>query len=127
MRFQFLAMAALGRGVSGGDRIFIELAKRWSNQHEVIINTWEEGQKMCQRLGLEGGTNLRFNLIAVGFWCRLGFMLCYLSRIIAAIFAAIRFLLNSNIRLSIIVHRIVSCPKYCWISLCVCFEWIVSS
>lgn len=48
-----VAMAAQGPGLSGGDRIFIELARRWSGRGgRVRIHAWEEGRDMCLRNGL---------------------------------------------------------------------------
>src|SRR5687768_8663443 len=53
MDIRVLAMAALGEGLSGSDRIFIELARRWmSSGHRVHIHVWEEGRDMCLRNGL---------------------------------------------------------------------------
>lgn len=47
------ALAAHGRGISGGDRIFIEFARRWSRQIPVKIYVSEEGREMCRRQHLE--------------------------------------------------------------------------
>lgn len=56
MNFRFIANAALGvgEGVSGGDRIFIELARRWAKHANVTIYLWEEGREMCRRSDLDG-------------------------------------------------------------------------
>ncbi len=45
------ANAALGKGLSGGDRIFIEFAKRLSIDNPVIIQVREEGYQICQKQG----------------------------------------------------------------------------
>lgn len=52
--FLFFALAAIGSGISGGDRIFIEFARRWSMQSNVIIYTTQDGLKMCKRQNLLG-------------------------------------------------------------------------
>jgi len=36
--------------LSGGDRIFIECAKRWAGfGYEVYVHTWEGGYALCKR------------------------------------------------------------------------------
>ena len=53
-RVYIVAMSAQGAGLSGGDRIFIELARRWSSHGQpvsVIVTT--EGKAMCARNGLD--------------------------------------------------------------------------
>ncbi len=52
--FHFFCLAATGSGISGGDRIFIEFARRWQKQLPVKIYTSAEGEQMCQRQQLEG-------------------------------------------------------------------------
>ena len=42
------ALAALGRGLSGGDRIFIEFARHWSKKFPVEIYTSLSGKRMCE-------------------------------------------------------------------------------
>lgn len=86
--FHIFSNAALGKGLSGGDRIFIEFARRISKEREVIIQVWEEGYLICQRQGLIEKKNLKFDLINVGFWCKFGFLICYLARILTAIYRA---------------------------------------
>lgn len=75
-----IALGALGGGLSGGDRIFIEFARRWSKNFSVIVYVWEEGLQMCQREHLKG-IKLRIKLIKVGNLSKLGFIFTYLYRI----------------------------------------------
>ena len=75
-----LALAALGGGLSGGDRIFIELARNLSKNNSVVIFVWEEGLLMCQREKLKG-SNLQIKLAKVGSIAKLGFIITYLYRI----------------------------------------------
>src|SRR5690554_387564 len=52
--FYFFSLASTGEGISGGDRIYIELSRRWSNKHPVNIFTTNEGVQMMDRQKLEG-------------------------------------------------------------------------
>lgn len=96
MSFHIFANAALGEGLSGGDRIFIEFAKRLSKNNKVIIHVWKEGKDMCNRQGLIKGKNIKFEILNLGIWCRLGFFICYLARILIASFKAFFIPLKNN-------------------------------
>ena len=96
LNFVFLAFAPHGLGISGGDRIFIELARRWQKKCSVNIYTWEEGYEMCQRQHLEASSNLKFSLINMGIVCRMGFLFCYFARILRAILLALFLRLENN-------------------------------
>ena len=52
--FDFFSLAPTGSGLSGSDRIFIELARNWSVKNLVKIYTTQEGVEMCGRQGLSG-------------------------------------------------------------------------
>lgn len=73
-------MASLGQGISGGDRIYIELARNWSSSFKVNIFVWEEGLEMCNRQKLSG-KHLKMHLIKVGIVRKLGFFITYFYRI----------------------------------------------
>ncbi len=83
LKFHIFAIAALGNGLSGGDRIFIELAKRISTTNNVIIHVWKEGFKMCEAQGLKEG--VKFDVIDINPWCNFGFLICYFARIVKGI------------------------------------------
>lgn len=85
--FHIFANAALGKGLSGGDRIFIEFAKRLRLKYQVVIHVWKEGWEMCQRQGLT--TGVTFEFIKVDMWCQLGFVACYVARIIKSVWNAL--------------------------------------
>ncbi len=87
--FHIFGNAALGEGLSGGDRIFIEFAKRLSKDNQIIIHVWKEGYMICKKQGLIEGKNLKFDILPVEFWCKLGFIICYLARILASVIQAI--------------------------------------
>jgi glycosyltransferase involved in cell wall biosynthesis len=102
--FFIFALASLGQGISGGDRIYIELARRWSKNHTVKIFVWEEGKAMCERQKLVG-KNLTFNLIKVGKLANLGFVFTYFYRIILGIRLGLTFkLINNNLQPTTIIY-----------------------
>lgn len=71
-------MSTYGTGLSGGDRIFIELAKRLAKKHSVSIYLWEEGLNICKREGLE---DVNYVVWSAKFWAKLGFFINYLARV----------------------------------------------
>ncbi len=81
-------MASHGTGLSGGDRIFIEFAKRWSKHHQITIVTWTEGIAMMQRQGLKENSNLDFFRIHVP---QVSFLLSYIYRIVASLWQSVSF------------------------------------
>ena len=107
LEFHFWAMAALGKGLSGGDRIFIELARRWSKKFPVTIYVWEEGFQMLKRQHL-GITNyqlpitnykkgkLKIRVLRIGGWSRLGFVICYFLRIVRAVLESFKLKLSNK-------------------------------
>lgn len=78
--FHIIALAAMGGGLSGGDRIFIEFARHWSQKVPVNLYLWEEGLAMCKREKLSGN-NLRIHLVKVGKVSKLGFIFSYFYRV----------------------------------------------
>lgn len=97
--FHIFANAALGKGLSGGDRIFIEFARRLSKEYKVTVHVWEEGYRMCQRQHLEKAVN--FKIVDPGIFCKMGFFVCYIARIFAAVFDALKM---SNLHKSTIIY-----------------------
>ncbi|MCX7928146.1 MAG: glycosyltransferase family 4 protein [Patescibacteria group bacterium] len=53
-KFIFFALAPTGEGISGSDRIFIELAREWSKTCQVCVYTTIEGIQMARRQKLNG-------------------------------------------------------------------------
>lgn len=83
-----IANAALGSGLSGGDRIFIELARRWARSgHDINICVWEEGYEMCRRNNLE---NVNYTIWGAARYKNLGFVPMYLIRTIKSCFQALK-------------------------------------
>lgn len=86
--FHIIANAALGGGLSGGDRIFIECAKRWARTgHEVYVYVWEEGYAMCRRNRLK---NVKYVIWRVSPYKNFGFAILYTIRTIKGIVEALR-------------------------------------
>lgn len=83
-RINIFALAALGEGLSGSDRIFIEFARRWSKKASVSIYVWEEGYLMCQRQNLSS-ENIKFKVSNMNFWAKLGFLINYFARILESV------------------------------------------
>lgn len=83
-RFIFWAVGAQGKGISGGDKIFIELARRWSRKHEIKIIVCEDGYKICEKQGITKG-KIRFKVLKLDIWNKMGFAISYLVRIFLGI------------------------------------------
>lgn len=89
MKFIFWAMASHGTGISGGDRIYIEFARRWCKTYPIIIVTWEEGIAMMARNNLQSGPNLTFLSLPIP---QTPFLLQYILRIFIGVYRS--FTLN---------------------------------
>lgn len=84
-KIYLFALAALGDGLSGGDRIFIELSRRWSLRYPLTIYVWEEGLAMCKRQKLSGKF-LTFHLVRVSKIVKFSFLITYIYRVLAGIY-----------------------------------------
>ena len=88
MDIHIIANAALGPYLSGGDRIFIECARRWASQgHKVTVYVWEEGLEMCRRNNLEG---VEYVLWPAARYRKFGFAVCYAMRTLVGIKYALK-------------------------------------
>lgn len=76
---KFIALSPTGSGISGGDRIFIELARRWSNKYSLEIITTREGLLMMNSQNLSG-KELKINIISNNLPS--GFFLKYIYKIL---------------------------------------------
>lgn len=83
-KIYIFALAALGRGISGSDRIFIEFSKIWSKDHMVTIYVWEEGYRMCQRQNLNE-LGIKCQVSTMLSWSKLGFLVNYFARIVEGV------------------------------------------
>lgn len=71
--------------MSGGDRIWIEFAKRARKKVSVTVYLWEEGAAIAKREGLK---HVRFVVWPAKSWARFGFFINYFARIFIAVFHA---------------------------------------
>ncbi len=79
-RLHIFALGAHGSGISGGDRIFIELARRWSEKFPIDIYLWKQGLQMCKSQNLSG-KHLTFKQTKISEWSENIFLINYLLRI----------------------------------------------
>jgi len=92
--FHIIANAAIGTGLSGGDRIFMECAKRWAKAgREVRVYVWEEGYEMCRRNGLE---NVKYIIWSAMPYKKLGFTILYMVRTIKGTVEALRMRISDT-------------------------------
>lgn len=84
-KFLFWALTSHGPGISGGDRIYIELARRWSKTHPVTIVTWKEGIAMMARNNLTSSNAITFQCVSVPSF---SFLITYVLRISAGLVKA---------------------------------------
>lgn len=62
---KIFALAAQGVGISGSDRIFIELARRWQKKATIEIITWNEGHSMISKQDLESRKSLKITSLNI--------------------------------------------------------------
>lgn len=92
-QFHIISMSTYGVGLSGGDRIFIELSKRLAKKYSVSVYLWEEGLNICKREELE---NVNYVLWSARNWAKLGFFMNYFARIFIAIFNSFTLKLDNT-------------------------------
>lgn len=83
MKIYIFALAAHGQGISGSDRIFIELSRRWVKNNKVSIYVWEEGYQLCRRQHLS--VSINYIISSMKPWRDFGFLINYLARILEGI------------------------------------------
>lgn len=83
--FHIVTMSTYGTGLSGGDRIWIELAKRIRGKYPVSVYLWEEGKVIAERGKLR---DVNFVLWSAKEWSKFGFFINYFARILIGIFKA---------------------------------------
>jgi glycosyltransferase involved in cell wall biosynthesis len=95
LNIHIFAYAALGKGLSGGDRIFIEFARRWSLRNKVKIYLWREGYQICKKQNLTN-SKVQFKISLMEPWWRMGFMVNYFARIIQGVYIAFSIKIENN-------------------------------
>ncbi len=92
--FHVIANAALGAGLSGGDRVFIECARRWAKVgYNVHVYVWEEGYAMCKRNHLD---NVKYVIWSANRFKKFGFFASYLVRTIIGCKQALKMRFNDG-------------------------------
>ena len=89
------ALAAHGEGISGGDRIFIELTRNWSKDCQVKLFVTDEGYRTCLRHKLER-SNVQFQISNIKKWAKYGFVINYIARIIEGLRLGFTLKLENN-------------------------------
>lgn len=89
LKFIFFALMAWGEGISGGDKISIEFARRWSARFPVTIYLWEEGYRMYLRQGIDP-KKIDFKVVNMNPWRNFGVLINYFARIIAGVVIAFK-------------------------------------
>ena len=100
---KIFALASLGNGISGGDRIYIEFARRWSKKTKVSVYLWSEGYQMCTRQQLDK-TKVAFFVSKMNPWCKMGFIICYLARILEGIRIGLVTKLSDDVNSPVIIY-----------------------
>ena len=90
------ALAAHGMGISGGDRIFIEFARRWQKKAFVTIYVNEEGKEMCGNQNLLEGKNLKYVIWNTSKINKFGFVVTYFYRILRAVVGSLKLKIKNN-------------------------------
>jgi glycosyltransferase involved in cell wall biosynthesis len=87
-----VAYAYVGKGISGGDRIFIECVKRWSGKDYTInVFTSKVGLELCKRYGL-GLKNVTYIVLSPSKLEKSNLYLAYVIRLIKGSIIITRFL-----------------------------------
>lgn len=92
-QFHIVSLSTYGHGLSGGDRIWIELSKRIGIKYPMKVYVWEEGLKIAERDGL---TEVEYILWSAKFWAKFGFFVNYFARIFIGIFNALKLKLENT-------------------------------
>ncbi len=95
MKLLVIANWAQGIGFSGGDRIFIELARRWSDKAGLTIHLLlsEEGWEFCEKKGLN---KIDHTIWSPGWWTRLGLFPNFWLRTFHSLSRAVRLPLDES-------------------------------
>lgn len=83
-----IAFGAQGEGVSGGDRIFIEIARRIQGSAKVSLWLTKEGLQMCKRMSLDTN-NIELNVYDISKARLFGQIGYYLSTVVLGIYVGL--------------------------------------
>lgn len=89
-----IANGALGDALSGGDRIFIEMARYWTKGKLIKLYISEDGLNMCRRLGV---TTVEYIVWSSKRIAKFGLLVNYILRTLRGIFESFRNPVNFDI------------------------------
>lgn len=94
MDIDIIANSMVEPGMSGGNKIFIELAKRWNNQsNKIRIYTSDVGKEICEKNGLG---NVNFYTWSSKEYKKYGIIGLYISGIIKGILLPLEYETNKK-------------------------------
>jgi len=93
MKLHIIANWMQGSALSGGDRIFIELAKRLSPEFEINLYLSKEGWQICRREDL---ANFKHAIWANDVFVKFGYFVDYFYRTVNSIINSFRIKLDKN-------------------------------
>jgi glycosyltransferase involved in cell wall biosynthesis len=95
-KMHIFAMAINWPGFSGGDRILIELTKRWSRKFPITIYSWVQGVNMFKEQKLKKHKKLNFRILYIPHLLHKIFLLNYITRVIVSIWKAINLKIDNS-------------------------------
>lgn len=81
---KFISLASHGKGISGGDRIWIEFVRFWQKKTEINLVTWDQGLAMFRRQQVSEPDRLHITLINSRLF-KAPFLISYITRIVKSI------------------------------------------
>jgi len=93
IRFLMIANWAQGQALSGGDRIFIELSKRWIDKIKIVLHVSQDGWKICRRGKLK---SIDHEIWASDRFNRDGYLINYIYRTFISIVRSLRVKIDEN-------------------------------
>ncbi len=84
MSLNIISYSTIGSGMSGGDRIWIEFARKWAQAGEKVnVYVYEDGYNMCKQNNL---SNVNYEVLKVRSFLKKSFFLLYITRAILGTF-----------------------------------------
>ncbi len=92
-QFHIISLSTYGHGLSGGDRVWIELSKRIGIKYTTKVYVWEEGLEIAKREKL---TKVKYVLWSAKNTAYFGFFLNYFFRILIGVWQAFKLNLDNS-------------------------------
>lgn len=94
-RTKFLVIAnwAQGQALSGGDRIFIELGKRWVDRMDITLYVSQESWETCKKHRLE---DINHKVWASARFNKYGYLINYTYRTLISVIKSLRVRIDEN-------------------------------